>query len=290
MNNDVLNLNRFGRYLVTDIKNAISKYGITLLVMTTLSVTGYLIAGLFSTVIGSGWHSLSIMGRSVLFGISMAVVLISSPARIYGFITDKKEGSSYLTVPVSSLEKTISMVIVCCIVVPFVFFAVYFSFDQIICLLDRNCGQSILYVLNEGRDGLLKVFTDMNMGIDFELMPDLTAVASPWLYMDDMAQASLTFLLGALLFKSSKPAKTIGCMILISIVLSMITIPVVTNGAVEKFKMAAELGMTPQEIIEEFPVLSWMVRHATLVDTISDTIVNVGLFLLIWLRVKRIKH
>jgi hypothetical protein len=108
--------------------------------------------------------------------------------------------------------------------------------------------------------------------------------------MDDMAQASLTFLLGALLFKSSKPAKTIGCMILISIVLSMITIPVVTNGAVEKFKMAAELGMTPQEIIEEFPVLSWMVKHATLVDTISDTIVNVALFLLIWLRVKRIKH
>ena len=34
----------------------------------------------------------------------------------------------------------------------------------------------------------------------------------------------------------------------------------------------------------------WIANHAILYDTISDTVVNLGLIALIWLRVKKIKH
>ena len=52
MNSDFFNINRFGRYLVTDIRNAIARYGISLLVMASISIAGYLLAGFFSMFLG----------------------------------------------------------------------------------------------------------------------------------------------------------------------------------------------------------------------------------------------
>ena len=53
MKNDVLNMNRMGRYLVTDVKNAIARYGISFLVMATVSLTAYLLVGFFTTIVGA---------------------------------------------------------------------------------------------------------------------------------------------------------------------------------------------------------------------------------------------
>lgn len=287
MNNDVFNFNRFGRYLVTDIRNAVSKYGITLLVMASFSITIYLIVGMFSAVTGNGWISTGLVLRVILFGLATLIVLISSPSKIYGFITDKKEGTSFLMVPVSTLEKTLSMLIVSCIVVPFSFFAIYLSLDQILCLMDPGCGDSVIYALNESRSSILDGLSQLSQ--EFEIYPDVLS-SGFWVYLDDIAQTILTFLLGALLFKTAKPAKTIGCIMILSIVMSMIMVPVISFGAVEKFKVAVENDMTPQELFDSFPVLSWMFRHALLVDTITDTVVNLALSVGIYFRVKKIKH
>ena len=88
MNSDFFNINRFGRYLVTDIRNAIARYGISLLVMASISIAGYLLAGFFSMFLGQGWYSMNLVGRITLFVISAVVILISSPSKIYGFFTD----------------------------------------------------------------------------------------------------------------------------------------------------------------------------------------------------------
>ena len=89
MNNDVLNMNRFGRYLLTDIKNAIARYGVSLLVIATVSLTGYLLVGFFTMIVGTGWQSLPVAGRMFMMVISFIVLTMSAPAKIYGFITDK---------------------------------------------------------------------------------------------------------------------------------------------------------------------------------------------------------
>ena len=290
MNNDVLNMNRMGRYLVTDIKNAIARYGISFLVMATVSLTAYLLVGFFTTIVGAGWYSLEVVPRSVILGITLVVLTLSAPAKIYGFITDKKEGSSFLMVPASSLEKTLSMIIVCCVVVPFAFFAVYLSLDQILCLIDNRCGDSLIIAINNGQTVLTELFRKASLESN-NLIPDYSAFTTPWLYADDLAEGFLIFLLGALLFKSSKPAKTVGCLILISIVLSMITTPIFTHGIMEKFREAqANYSLTPEELFEMFPFLSWSVKHAVLLDCISDTIVNLGLSIAIYFRVRKIKH
>lgn len=289
MNNDVFNMNRFGRYLVTDIKNAIARYGISLLVIATISLTGYLLTGFFTMIVGSGWHSLGEVGRSMMMGITFFVLSITAPAKIYGFFTDKKEGSSFLMVPASSLEKTLSMILVCCVIVPLAFFAVYFSLDQIICWFDRSCGSSIIMLISNGQTMLTDALQKISLETD-SFVPDYSGLISPWLYTDDLAQGFLLFLLGALIFKSSKPAKTIGCLILISIVLSMITTPIVMHGTIERFKEAAASSMTPEELFQSFPFLAWSMKHAVLLDFISDTIVNIGLAIAIYFRVRKIKH
>ena len=289
MNNDVLNMNRFGRYLVTDIKNAIARYGISLLIMATISLTGYLLCGFFTMIVGSGWHSMGEIGRSVMMGITFVVLTITAPAKIYGFFTDKKEGSSFLMVPASSLEKTLSMILVCCVIVPLAFFAVYFTLDQIVCLIDGRCGNSVIMLINNGQSMLTDAFQKLSMETD-SFIPDYSSMASVWMYMDDLAQGFLIFLLGALIFKSSKPAKTIGCLILLSMVLSMITTPIVLHGTIERFKEAAASSMSPEELFQSFPFLSWSVKHAVLLDFISDTVVNIGLAIAIYFRVRKIKH
>ena len=289
MNNDVLNMNRFGRYLVTDVKNAIARYGISLLIMATISLTGYLLVGFFTMIVGEGWHSMGEIGRSMMMGITFIVLTITAPAKIYGFFTDKKEGSSFLMVPASPLEKTLSMIIICCVIVPLAFFAVYFALDQIVCLIDGNCGNSIIMLINNGKSLLIEAFQKISMESE-NVIPDYSSLASPWIYVDDLAQSFLIFLLGALIFKSSKPAKTIGCLIIISIVLSMITTPIVMHGAVERFKDAAASNMTPEELFQSFPFLSWSMKHAVLLDFISDTAVNIGLAIAIFFRVRKIQH
>ena len=289
MNNDVFNINRLGRYLVTDIKNAIARYGVSLLVIATVSLTGYLLIGFFTMIVGTGWQSVPVAGRMFMMVISFIVLTISAPAKIYGFITDKKEGSAFLMVPASSLEKTISMIIVCCVVVPLAFFAVYLSLDQILCLIDGKCGDSLIVTINNGQTILTDAFQRLSRESN-NVFPDYSSMATPWMYLDDIAQGFLTFLLGALIFKSSKPAKTVGCLILLSIALSMIFTPIVMHGAIEKFKDAAASNMTPEELFQSFPVISWSMKHAVLVDTLSDTIMNIGLAIAIYFRVRKIKH
>lgn len=290
MNNDVLNMNRFGRYLVTDIKNAIARYGISFLIMATISLTSYLLVGFFAAIVGTGWYSLELAPRTVIMGITLIILTITAPAKIFGFVTDKKEGSSFLMIPASSLEKTLSMIIVCCVIVPFAFFAVYMSLDQILCLIDSRCGDSIAIAVNSGQTLLNEAFHKASLESQ-NIIPDYSSFSSVWMYLDDLAQGFLIFLLGALLFKSSKPAKTIGCLILLSIALSMIVTPIITHGAMEKFKeAAANSNMTPEELFNMFPFISWSMKHAVLMDWVSDTIVNIGLAIAIYFRVRKIKH
>ena len=292
MNNDVFNLNRFGRYLVTDIKNVITRYGVNLLVMVATSITAYLLVGFFTLIVGNGWHSMTIAGRGTALAITYLILVISAPAKIYGFITDKKEGSAYLMVPASTLEKTISMVLVCSIILPLAFMGVYLCLDQILCLIDSNCGPSLFTVFHDGREVLTDAFQTISaQSSNTSFMPDVKSLSSIWLYLDDMAQNLLIFLLGALIFKSSKPAKTIGCLVLFSIVLSMIISPIAMHGVLERFKDAAMYdNMTPEELMNALPFISWMMNHVVLADTLSDTIVNLGLVIAIYFRIKKIKH
>ena len=126
------------------------------------------------------------------------------------------------------------------------------------------------------------------------LMNDITSVFTPFLYLDDVFQGLMVFLLGALIFKTSKTGKTLGCLILLALSLEMVLSPIIAITFIDKYKAFAESGipdmMTVEMFNQTFPMISWMGRHIALVDTISDTFMNCLVLFLIWLRFSRMKH
>lgn len=290
MKNDVFSFNRFSRYLATDIRNAVSNYGITILVMATLGLSIDVFTGLFSMIVSDGWHGMGIVSRSVLFMIAFLVILISAPSKLFGHVTDRKEGSAFLTLPVSTLEKTISMVLVACVLVPAAFVIVYFSIDLIVCCCDPTCGESLISAVATIKVEILDKLGEAMAELS-AVMQNPEALVSPLLYVDDFIQISLLFLLGALVFKKSKIAKTIGCLILISMVLSMIATPLMMVGIKDEMEqLVMNNELTPFNFPEHFPFITWICQHLALSDTVSDTVMNLLLMFFIWLRIKKINH
>lgn len=291
MKNDIFNLNRFGRYLMTDVRNAVSNYGISILVMATLGLSIDVFVGLFHMIVSEGWQGIGISARVPLFLLAFAVTLVSAPSKLFGHITEKKAGSAFLTLPVSTLEKTLSMVIVSCIMVPAAFVIVYLSIDLMVCSCDSTCGESLIEAATTFRADILDSLVCRHISDLSVVMNKPESLVNPLLYIDDIVGVSLLFLLGALLFKKSKIAKTIGSIILICMVLSMIATPLLVSGIkYDMVQLMLNNELTPVTFSQHFPVLTWICRNLALADTINDTVINLLLICLIWLRVKKINH
>lgn len=293
MNSNIFDFKRFGRYFVTDIRNAISNFGISFLAMSTLSLSFDIVKGFYSILTNGTWNGIPNYARISLFAVAAVVIILLSPSKIYGFVTEKKAGQAFLMLPVSTLEKSISMILISCIIVPLVFIMVFLSIDFLVCLADPTCGNAIMVMISELDFDMLNGFSSKLA----ELAPFIdnpsayTNVA--WL-IDDAIQIPLVFLLGAVFFKRSKPAKTLASIIMIGIVLSLIGSALVSTGlmdSIQDFSMSVQDGtVSVTDFPEYFPVISWTINHLILLDTVSDTLMNLFLCFLIWLRIKKMNH
>ena len=185
------------------------------------------------------------------------------------------------------------MVLITGIVVPFIFGVIYFCLDIMVCMVDNTCGKSLFNLL------FYTDFTSLFGGIPAEMqdwsqyMTNITSVFTPFLYIDDIFYTLMLFLLGALIFKTSKTGKTLGCLILLALSLEMVLSPIIAITFIDKFRILSEGGfddMTYEMFTQTFPLISWMGRHIILVDTISDGLMNCLVLFLIWLRFSRMKH
>jgi hypothetical protein len=125
------------------------------------------------------------------------------------------------------------------------------------------------------------------------LLNNFGSLANPYLYIDDIIQVSLIFLLGAIIFKTSKTGKTMGSVILISLVFKLATAPIlayITNiENLYQMGNAGYLDYTSEAFSNSYPFYAWVWSHLTLIDTIWDNILNCLLLFFIWFRLKRIK-
>ncbi len=288
MKNDVFSLKRFSRYFVTDLCAAISNYGISLLVLASMILTIDLFSGALSSLTSGSWSGIGLGGRSTLMFIFFLAAIISAPSKIYGHITGRKEGTAFLMLPASTLEKFISMVLICAAVVPLAYFVLTATVDFLTCLIDPTCGVAVISEFSIFRDKLLTALQS-DQEFPMALAAAIDSLSSPLLYADDIASLALAFLLGAILFRKSKIAKTIGCMILISMAVSMIFTPIIMLSTFGQMIKDPTVIMS-ENLADTLPFLGWIFKHPVLVDTVSDTIWNVALLFLIWLRLKKMKH
>lgn len=176
---------RLGSVLKTDLQNARKNMGLSFLLMSCSGALTYLFVLILRWL--AGWNELTLGGdaRGFIFGVMIATLCIVTPARCYGSVTELRAGRFFLLLPASVWEKSLSMILICAVVIPVAACAVYFGLDELLCLIDPSCGTPLLNLMGDDFGGITG--------------------AIPY---------SLAFLLGAIFFKKSKMAKTIGCILL----------------------------------------------------------------------------
>ena len=291
MKNDIFDFKRFGNYFVTDIKNAIANYGWSMIILILFGLISYILVGLISTIatyswqdilngVGVEWVHTDVYGRLTTMLIAFTMLIFTAPAKCYGGLTDKNIGSDFLLLPASRLEKFISMILMCCIVIPIVSIMGYLLIDCLICMVWPETGNSII---SEVTSALNLILAEGDVPV--ELIDRIKWTSA----IDDTWMIFLFFLLGALVFKKSKAIKTFlvgyGIIILISIV--GIIVIVAHSADIDTLFDTFGIGKTEEEL--EMALLGYMDK-IMLFDTIFDITINALLLTGIWFKLKTLKH
>lgn len=292
--NDIFNFRRFGKYFASDLRTCWGNYGLSLLTISILFPVGtYVLTNAFNLVLRSTWDGPDIGIRSFIFIVATICLVVTMPVKCYGKITEKQYGSFFLTLPASRLEKFVSMFLMTCIIVPVLGFTTHLGTDAIICALDHTCGRNLV----TGATELIRQMSDMKeLTMNFvdetitienaALVQDIIRqINSPLLYTDEIFGITLPFLLGAICFKNGKTVKTILAIFAVSMATSIIMTPFLETWATEIVRNA---NADTNTIIQMFN--NGIFKNLVLIDTISDTVVNLALMAGIWFRIKTLKH
>ena len=293
--NDIFDFRRFGKYFASDIRTCAANYGLSLLALTILApIATELITAGFSLLLDLTWQGAWLGLRVGVFAIAMLCLVVTMPVKCYGKLTDKQYGAFWLMLPASRLEKFISMLLICSIIVPALGLVMYLGVDALICAIDHTCNQSIV----AGAFDLMDEITTfkMNMGgVEVDVPKEsimavengsrfIRQITNPWLYVDELLCVSLPFLLGAICFKKGKTAKTFLAMAAFSMALSMLMTPLMM-AMVSKFAMAASEEEAMKMMFE-----SGFYNNLIWIDIVSDTLLYGGIIAGIWFRIKTLKH
>ena len=287
--NDIFNVNRFGRYFVSDFRNCTANYWLSMLLISLMGVVIYIGTVLMGLAFTGEWGGPDKTFRVFTFGVSMFVLMTTMPVKCYGKVTEKRFGTSWLMIPASTFEKVLSMVLMTIFVAPLISGGIYLACDAFLCAVDKTCGAAIIPSLKE----LYQFFISSSFATegDIEQFPAIAhfvkEISNPWLYVDDVIGISLWFLAGAVVFKSGKTAKTILAFFAFSAVISIVATPFMSTYFKE-FAMRMTV-MDSAEAVDRLFNLGIM-RHAALFDTINDTVANLLLLACIFFRIKTLKH
>lgn len=293
--NEIFNFHRFGKYFASDLKTCGANYGLSLLALTVLApvATELVFAG-FSLLLDLSWHGAGLGLRVGVFAIAMLCMIVTMPVKCYGKLTDKQYGAFWLMLPASLLEKFISMLLICSIIVPALGLGMYLGMDALICAIDHTCNQSIV----AGAFDLMDEITTLKMnmgGVEVDVPKEsimavengsrfIRQITNPWLYVDEILCVSLPFLLGAICFKKGKTVKTFLAMAAFSMALSMFATPLMLS-VMDKYTMAASEEDAMRMMFE-----SGFYNNLIWIDIVSDTLLYGGILVAIWFRIQTLKH
>ena len=239
--------------------------------MGVIIYAGTVIMGL---IIKGTWGGPTIYFRAAVLIICIAVLLITMPSKLYGHLTEKRAGSTWLMIPASIFEKYLSMVIICAVITTALFLCIHIGTDALLCALDKTCGNNLL--------SLGKEIFGYRTEIPTEVMSAIGGLLNPLVYIDDIIGSVLIFLLGAICFKNAKVVKTILFLMVISLAFSIIASPFITS-------YMEALANNPTVTIDEF-FSGGFFGNLTLIDTLNDVAVIVICMAGIFFRLKTIKH
>lgn len=204
--NNVFNPKRFCNYFLYDLKQTVARFGISLLIVGVLPVVIYLASGILSLVFSRQWSADPTVAQVSSAIAALVVVAMVFPKKVYGGLTDKKAGAAWAMIPASVPEKFISMLLVSLVVVP----------AAVLLMLIASNALMGLFV-----PGFDSFFSKI---LNFSAAPDdfPGAINVFAIFYVSLAISIMVFLLGSLVFKKSKIAKTLLCLMLLSCIISLI--------------------------------------------------------------------
>ncbi len=275
--NEIFDIKRFGTYWLTDLKACINQYGLALLLIGFIGLITYVVAGIYTLVFSGSWYSMGEVGWAVMLGVGFTILIMSMSVKCYGQITEKRTGSLFLSIPVSTFEKYLSMVINIGIVFPLAYGIIYLSTNLAVSLIDT---ESVKFLLSYNLHDL-----EIVRGLFENQIGSLTYFISPWTMIDDALGAAYTFLLGAIFFRKNKTVLTILAVMAFGMVLSTITSPFIINYVSDIDVLLDQY--TAQEAIE---YVNNMFNNMKIIDIINDIVILIALNVAIFFRIKTLKH
>lgn len=194
-------INRFGKYLCYDMRRAYKSYGLSILSFGLVPVICFIFFELYNLIFSGHFFGFQYVGI-ITIATALIIAAMAIPTRLYGPVTDKRFGTDYLLLPVSTFEKWLSMMLILCVILPVVLFGLLFLSDSLLGWILPNLYTNILTHISS---------VDM-------IPEEISSMSFPLLFVLNWIHNLLFFNLGAIYFKKSKIAKSI----LVSLLLSMI--------------------------------------------------------------------
>ena len=274
---EIFNFQRFWTYFKYDLKQMWRNHSKAAIVIGGSIALLYIIWVLFSLVFTQTWTAPHIIARVVTFALAFTVLEFYQ-TRTYGYLTEKKAGSSWLMIPASRTEKFVSMMLMTLIVIPVLFFVVFFLLDGFLSLVDPTYGQTLVSYLTGNWGDIVNAFSSLNtesplhFSMAAVIFMSIISVFVNFLYM----------LLCGICFKKNKIVAAIAIMFGLSLVLSLITglaVSVLANSS------TIHIHLDTDEVEGARIVAGFMNG-----SEILCVLMAIGLGWGIWRRIKTIQH
>ncbi len=215
---NVFDFKRFGRYFGYSLRNAWNNFSLSLLICAFTPAVVFVFFELLNLIFEGHFSASSTWLRDFAAALGILLVMLIAPAKLFGCITDKRAGTSFLMLPASTFEKWLSIMLICALVLPLCLGALMLAGDTLM---------ELVFGSNYAAGYLFPLLRD-SFSIDVDGGFTINAFAIGYV---GWITSILSYTLGALIFKKAKVGKTLLCLMLLSIIFGFLVVSASCNLA-----------------------------------------------------------
>lgn len=228
---NLFNIKRFQAFVYKEFRELPGKYGLTIIGM----IGWYLLLLLLMMMLGS---SVSPFTRMTMIMVLVTITIVVAPSKLHGYVNHTKKGLGYVMLPVSALEKTLSI------------FVINFICTTILVVAGLFVSDMLLYLIIPSRMGefLLNDTTALLLGAE----------------LFDLFFLQSIFILGNMVFKRQKVVRTFTSLIGIVFIIGLFMLLVFRIIGLENIEKFANtiLAELPKDI-DDWNALSYKIYIST---------------------------
>lgn len=276
MTNEVLSFPRFGKYFKYDLTQMWRNNGKAVVMLGGISLIVYLIWVIFSLVFTGTWNGPDMAVRAAVMMLGW-FILVLYQTRTYGYLTEKRAGSSWLMVPASSLEKCLSMLLITVVLQPLAYFIAYLLVDGFLALVDPTVGTALIASVGTATTELREALAEgVAQGFDVHVWMFFIPVILQAMYN------LMYFLLCGLCFKKWKLVGAFAVLVGFSIVMTLLFSLFAWGDWVDKLQMIKDMD-DPETVIG---FVNGLLSAVTVANFLTFLLMGCG----IYYRIKTLKH